>query len=95
MPAGKSGEVNRQKESGKQKEGSVLNEMSLERQMSDQRHLAGKRGDRNSPLRERGGTTPSPRKLGGSTMEILFAVGILVLWFALQMWILPRFGIST
>jgi hypothetical protein len=32
---------------------------------------------------------------GFSKMEILFAVGFLVLWFALQAWILPRFGVST
>ncbi len=32
---------------------------------------------------------------GSSKMEILVIVGFLVFWFALQMWILPRFGVST
>jgi uncharacterized membrane protein YciS (DUF1049 family) len=34
-------------------------------------------------------------KQGSSNMEILFAVGFIVAWFALQAWILPRFGVST
>jgi hypothetical protein len=34
-------------------------------------------------------------KQGSSNMEILFAVGFIVLWFALQAWVLPRFGVST
>jgi hypothetical protein len=34
-------------------------------------------------------------KEGSSKMEILVILGILVCWFALQMWILPRFGVST
>jgi hypothetical protein len=34
-------------------------------------------------------------KTGSSSMEIFFALGILVAWFALQAWILPRFGVST
>lgn len=34
-------------------------------------------------------------KTGSATMEILVAVGVLVAWFALQAWILPRFGVST
>jgi hypothetical protein len=28
-------------------------------------------------------------------MEIIYFVGILVVWFALQKWILPRLGIRT
>jgi hypothetical protein len=32
---------------------------------------------------------------GTGKMEILAAVGFVVLWFALQAWILPRFGVST
>jgi hypothetical protein len=32
---------------------------------------------------------------GSSKMEILVALGVLVGWFALQAWILPRFGVST
>jgi hypothetical protein len=27
--------------------------------------------------------------------EFLGLLGVLVLWLALQMWILPRFGVST
>jgi hypothetical protein len=34
-------------------------------------------------------------KDGSSNMEIFVMVGIIALWFALQMWILPRFGVST
>ena len=32
---------------------------------------------------------------GVPKMEIIIAVGVVVLWIALQMWILPRFGVST
>ena len=35
------------------------------------------------------------KPLGSSHMEILFFVGVLVLWFALQMWILPSLGVPT
>jgi len=28
-------------------------------------------------------------------MEIIYFIGILVVWFALQKWILPRLGIRT
>jgi len=28
-------------------------------------------------------------------MEIIYLVGIVVVWFALQKWILPRLGIRT
>jgi hypothetical protein len=27
--------------------------------------------------------------------ELLWVVGFIVLWFLLQAWILPRFGVST
>ena len=29
------------------------------------------------------------------TMEFLIPVGVLVLWFILQAWVLPRFGVAT
>lgn len=29
------------------------------------------------------------------TMEFLIPVGVLVLWFILQAWVLPRFGVTT
>jgi hypothetical protein len=32
---------------------------------------------------------------GASKMEIVFILGVVVLWIALQTWILPRFGVST
>jgi hypothetical protein len=32
---------------------------------------------------------------GSSNMEILFLLAFIAAWFALQMWILPRFGVST
>jgi hypothetical protein len=35
------------------------------------------------------------KKTGFGNMDILAAVGFLIVWFALQMWILPRFGVST
>ena len=35
------------------------------------------------------------KSFGSSHMEILFFVGVLVLWFALQMWILPSLGVPT
>jgi hypothetical protein len=35
------------------------------------------------------------KQSGVSTMEILVLLGVVVVWIALQMWILPRFGIST
>jgi len=28
-------------------------------------------------------------------MEIFIILGVVVVWLALQMWILPRFGVST
>ncbi len=35
------------------------------------------------------------RQNGASKMELLAVVAILAGWFALQAWILPRFGVST
>ena len=32
---------------------------------------------------------------GGKIMEILVPLGILVVWFVLQAWVLPRFGVKT
>jgi hypothetical protein len=32
---------------------------------------------------------------GSTKMEILIILGFVVFWFALQAWILPRFGVST
>jgi hypothetical protein len=32
---------------------------------------------------------------GSSNMEIFFLLAFIVAWFALQVWILPRFGVST
>jgi len=32
---------------------------------------------------------------GASKMEIFVVLGVLVVWIALQTWILPRFGVST
>ncbi len=32
---------------------------------------------------------------GSKLMEILFFAGVLVFWFALQMWILPSLGVPT
>lgn len=32
---------------------------------------------------------------GGTTMEILIPLGVLVALFILQVWVLPRFGVMT
>lgn len=32
---------------------------------------------------------------GASKMELALVLGLFVGWFALQAWILPRFGVST
>jgi hypothetical protein len=32
---------------------------------------------------------------GASNMSIFLILGVVVVWIALQMWILPRFGVST
>jgi len=34
-------------------------------------------------------------KKGGKPMEVLILVGIVVAWFILQMWVLPRLGVKT
>ena len=35
------------------------------------------------------------KERGAAKMEIFIGLGLVVLWIALQTWILPRFGIST
>ena len=35
------------------------------------------------------------RSHGGKIMEILVPIGVLVVWFVLQSWVLPRFGVKT
>jgi hypothetical protein len=32
---------------------------------------------------------------GGRIMEILIPLGILAVWLALQIWVLPRLGVNT
>jgi len=32
---------------------------------------------------------------GAKTMEFLIPLGVLVAWFVLQAWVLPRFGVKT
>jgi hypothetical protein len=34
-------------------------------------------------------------KKGDFGMEILAVLGVLALWFALQIWVLPRYGVPT
>ena len=38
---------------------------------------------------------PMNSNSGASKMEVVAVLGILLIWFALQAWILPRFGVST
>ena len=35
------------------------------------------------------------RFLGGRIMEFLVPLGIVALWFILQIWVLPRLGVRT
>jgi len=35
------------------------------------------------------------KKTASSLMEFLFPIAFLVLWFVLQAWVLPRFGVKT
>lgn len=35
------------------------------------------------------------RLLGDNAMEILIALGVLVVWIVLQIWVLPRMGVQT
>jgi len=37
----------------------------------------------------------SSKHRGTNGMEIIFFIGLIGLWFALQIWILPKFGVST
>jgi hypothetical protein len=39
--------------------------------------------------------SPAARFPGGKIMEILVPLGFLVVWFVLQAWVLPRFGVKT
>ena len=32
---------------------------------------------------------------GTNSMELIFLIGFVGLWIALQMWVLPKFGVST
>lgn len=32
---------------------------------------------------------------GAIKMEVAIVIGFVVIWLALQLWILPRFGVST
>jgi hypothetical protein len=32
---------------------------------------------------------------GGKTVEWIVVIGIVVAWFVLQAWVLPRFGVKT
>jgi len=43
------------------------------------------------------GGHPEPPRYhhGGPALEILIPVGLLVVWLALQLWVLPRFGVKT
>jgi hypothetical protein len=35
------------------------------------------------------------KQRGTYGMELIFIIGFIGLWFALQLWILPKFGVST
>jgi len=54
--------------------------------LSDQKEIE---MESQQPSAESGGTT------GVRNMDILFALGILAVWFILQIWVLPKAGIST
>lgn len=48
----------------------------------------------NEPVRhpdKRNASFPPPRR----NMELLFFVGLLILWIVLQVWILPKAGVPT
>jgi hypothetical protein len=36
-----------------------------------------------------------PLRRGGATMELFAILAFVLLWFVLQAWVLPRFGVST
>jgi len=40
-------------------------------------------------------STRTMRFLGGRIMEFLVPLGIVALWFILQIWVLPRLGVRT
>ncbi len=37
----------------------------------------------------------TPRRKVRGSLDILWFLGVLVFWFVLQSWVLPRFGVST
>lgn len=39
--------------------------------------------------------TPVTINKGSKSMEFIIPVGILIVWFAMQAWILPLFGVKT
>ena len=42
-----------------------------------------------------GSESPKLSRSSSNMTQTLIFVGVFALWFALQMWILPRFGVST
>jgi hypothetical protein len=46
-------------------------------------------------MRQPGNCPREQTKKGGQTMELLIALGILVVWVILQAWVLPRLGVKT
>ena len=38
---------------------------------------------------------PHTVRQGGTKMELLILIAVVVLWFVAQAWILPRFGVQT
>jgi hypothetical protein len=47
----------------------------------------------NSPMSS--STTSGKNMRWSMKMELLIPLGILVIWFVLQVWVLPRFGVKT
>jgi hypothetical protein len=35
------------------------------------------------------------QSVGGKSMEVLIALGVVLVWLVLQAWVLPRFGVKT
>ena len=35
------------------------------------------------------------RPTGGAIMDLLIVLGVIAVWIVLQIWVLPRFGVST
>jgi hypothetical protein len=40
-------------------------------------------------------TTPTPTPRRQAVETVLLAVGFVIVWFVLQMWVLPKMGVST